>query len=298
MKPIMKYETILSTLSERFPSIHSVEPVSEGEESHAFAFQNGGEPFICRVNHSAASFEKDRYCWRQFGSDALPIPEIISIHHSEGYAICVSRRARGCTLQDLPASALPAIVKAVSATMVTMAQAPLSDAAGFGCFDASGKGQHPTWADHIGSIADPHRYDWHALRNLVPRRWVEQHMRLILDWIPHCPEVRALVHGDFGSNNVLTDGAVITGVIDWSEAMFGDPRYDIANIFFWRPWLACMEAQASHFERRPLWMAANASALTCYQVRIGLQQVYETALQGDEQDMHWAMARCDAIAGG
>lgn len=37
MKPIMKYETILSTLSERFPSIHSVEPVSEGEESQATA---------------------------------------------------------------------------------------------------------------------------------------------------------------------------------------------------------------------------------------------------------------------
>ncbi len=39
------------------------------------------------------------------------------------------------------------------------------------------------------------------------------------------------MHGDFGSNNVLADGTVTTGVIDWGEAMFGDPRYDIANIF-------------------------------------------------------------------
>ncbi|WP_439897592.1 phosphotransferase, partial [Escherichia coli] len=57
----------------------------------------------------------------------------------------------------------------------------------------------------------------------------------------HCPNVRALVHADFGSNNVLTDGHRITGVIDWSEAMYGDPLYDIANILFWRPWLDCME---------------------------------------------------------
>jgi aminoglycoside phosphotransferase (APT) family kinase protein len=39
------------------------------------------------------------------------------------------------------------------------------------------------------------------------------------------------VHGDFGSNNVLADGEHITGVVDWSEAMIGDPLYDVANIF-------------------------------------------------------------------
>src|SRR5699024_2408647 len=59
-----------------------------------------------------------------------------------------------------------------------------------------------------------------------------------------------LVHADFGSNNVLTDNGRITAVIDWSEAMFGDSQYEVANIFFWRPWLACMEQQTRYFERR------------------------------------------------
>lgn len=297
MKPVVEHETVLSALSALFPAPHAVETVSEGEESQVFAFRSGSESFICRVNRSALPFEKDLYCWNQFGSEDLPIPEIISISHLEDHSICVSRRADGCTLQDLPDTTLPSIVNAVAHALTAIAQAPVGDTTGAGSFDASGNGQHKTWADHISSIGDAHRYDWHGLRHLVPRSWVDRHMRFILDWLPHSPEIRALVHGDFGSNNVLTDGKAITGIIDWSEAMIGDPRYDIANIFFWRPWLACMEAQAKYFERQPHWKATDASAVSCYQVRIGLAQVYEAALQGDEKDMRWAMARCDAITG-
>lgn len=37
-----------------------------------------------------------------------------------------------------------------------------------------------------------------------------------------------LIHGDFTIDNVLVNECNIVGVIDWSGAAFGDPRYDIA----------------------------------------------------------------------
>lgn len=41
-------------------------------------------------------------------------------------------------------------------------------------------------------------------------------------------ERRTLIHGDFTIDNVLVQGGIISGVIDWGNAAFGDPRYDIS----------------------------------------------------------------------
>ena len=39
-----------------------------------------------------------------------------------------------------------------------------------------------------------------------------------------------LLHGDLGSHNVLTDGDRLLALIDWEDALAGDPVYDVA---FW-----------------------------------------------------------------
>ena len=42
------------------------------------------------------------------------------------------------------------------------------------------------------------------------------------------PIENTLIHGDFTIDNVLVNESNIVGVIDWSGAAFGDPRYDVA----------------------------------------------------------------------
>jgi hygromycin-B 4-O-kinase len=111
----------------------------------------------------------------------------------------------------------------------------------------------------------------------------------------HCPEIRRLVHGDFGSNNVLTDGRRIIGVIDWSEAMIGDPLYDVANVFFWRDWLVCMRQQARYFELHPESSPNLRERLLCYQLRIGLGEIYQNAMLGNTEATAWAASRCRAL---
>lgn len=39
----------------------------------------------------------------------------------------------------------------------------------------------------------------------------------------------ALIHCDFGPNNVFRDGATATGVVDWEWCLAGDPAYDLAR---------------------------------------------------------------------
>lgn len=296
MRPAISEDTILAAVTRDFGHVSAVHRVSPGEESLAFGIRVGGEEFIVRANRSPSGFHKDAYCHQQFGSAALPIPEIVLIGETEDLPYCISRRAAGVTLQDLAPAALPGVTAAVAQAMQAIADAPLPETAGFGPFDSRGVGEHTHWRDFLAAVADPHRYDWSRVNALVSSRWCAEHMSKLQDLLSGCPETRRLVHADFGSNNVLTDGVTITGVIDWSEAMFGDPLYDAANIFFWRPWLACMEAQARFLEDHCPDLSHDALALGCYQLRIGLAQVYECAIAKEIPDLCWAMKRCDEVA--
>ena len=109
---------------------------------------------------------------------------------------------------------------------------------------------------------------------------------------------RALVHGDFGSNNVLAENGRVTGVIDWSEAMIGDSLYDIANLFFWRPWLECMEVQCRYMEVHSADRLRDQGKLLRYQVRIGLQVAADARADGDGKMETWALDRSSFVLAG
>jgi hypothetical protein len=44
---------------------------------------------------------------------------------------------------------------------------------------------------------------------------------------------RVLLHGDLGFTNLLADERGITAVLDWANAMYGDPLYDLAWLSYW-----------------------------------------------------------------
>lgn len=300
MKPQLSPQSIMTVVArDSGMELAGYEPVSEGEDSQAFAVRMGDEACIIRVNRSAKGFHKDAYCYRRFGSAELPIPEIIRIGRlDEESCYCISRRAPGRTLQDLQASELPFATMSVMRIMEALGSVSVAGTSGFGPFDEYGKGRFASWRDYIASILDPSDYDWDSV--LLPisghhQRRIAAALEEIEAFVPHCPEVRQLVHGDFGSNNVLTNDGAITGVIDWSEAMFGDPLYDVANMFFWRSWLECMEVQARYIEEQHPEITERAEALRCYQLRIGLEVIFHSAADDETEVFEWAAARCEEI---
>jgi hygromycin-B 4-O-kinase len=296
-KPAVSPSRILAHLAHRFADVSDFQRVSEGEESQAFGFASAGSPYIARVNPSSAGFEKDRFVFQRFASADLPVPRIAAIDllgDGDNWC-CVSRRAAGITLQDMACADLPAIVEPVSKILDAIAGADTSGTNGFGPFDASGAGSFGSWRDFLLAGNDDCR-DWSKAAARIDMMRVRAILDRTAEWVAHCPEMRNLVHGDFGSNNVLADAGRITGVIDWSEALFGDPLYDVANILFWRPWLDCMEQQARFFETRQPDRLHHRQRLLCYQLRIGIEVLYDAALDGSDADLDWALARCEIIA--
>lgn len=289
-------EEITAVLREKFGKSIDLHPLSEGLESQAFGFSAKGQKWVVRVNRDDAGFAKDDFAFRHFASPALLIPPVLSVTRHGGVCLCVSERASGITLQDLDAWGLVHIVQPVAVVLDAIAAVDVSMIAGCGPFNAQGVGDFADWPAFIGAIVDLRHYDWQMVGQRADLAIIHPLLAEIEAFAAICPDRRGLVHGDFGSNNVLTAENRITGVIDWSEAMVGDPRYDIANILFWRPWLDCMEAQARFFETTQPWRLREERLLACYQLRIGLENVYQAALAQDTADLAWALARCQSIA--
>lgn len=291
-KPLISTEQARLALAARWPGASAFSPLVEGEESRAFRFERSGQDFVLRINRESGGFAKDDLVQRLFGAE-LPIPQIMLMGRlKDGLAFCISQLVPGVTLQALPAYGLALTLQPVAALLNSIAAVDVGAIAGFGPFDAQGKARFAKWSAFVASIGETAHYDWSraGIEGVAP--WLEQVMALS----NACPDARHLVHGDFGSNNVLAQGDRITGVIDWSEAMVGDGLYDVANILFWRTWLDCMEQQATFFEvNRPAWLARR-DLLRCYQLRIGLDLLYQSALAGDRAMLDWARQRCEEVA--
>ncbi len=57
---------------------------------------------------------------------------------------------------------------------------------------------------------------------------------------PRAPLV--LTHGDFWPGNLLWEGSEISGVLDWEDAVLGDPLLDVAHMRYELCWLAGIES--------------------------------------------------------
>ena len=92
----------------------------------------------------------------------------------------------------------------------------------------------PGWAtDTIESCYRRHISEWKSYyeqNDHLPSPFVVY----LLDWldqnVPKRSEPPVLVHGDFNIHNVLADGDVVTGILDWECAMIGAPEQDLAYV--------------------------------------------------------------------
>jgi hygromycin-B 4-O-kinase len=289
-KPMLSDSMIEAALQERCGAIAGFEKLAEGLDSQAYGFRRRNAGYVARINRSSRGFCKDAFVYHRFASPTLPIPEIVGITQlDDGHFICISRRALGVRVHDLTSAEFREVMASMWEVMAAIATSDLAGTTGFGRFDPNGSGPHDTWQAFLMSVADPQQFAWKETSG-VDMALVSGAIRLVMALVERYPESRCLVHGDFGSYNLMTDRRRITAVIDWDRALFGDPLYELANLLFWRE--ECL---------KPLTLALSAAAddepatkerLLCYQLRIGLQEIYESGIGETPVELTWLTTRC------
>ena len=226
-------------------AVTDLEPFKGGVFSRAFGFRAGGRASVIRVSrapHAAEAFAKDDYAARHFASPSLPIPRITVIGPLDDGYFAIGERVPGRPLEELSATERPAVLPATLDTLDAIARADLGASRGYGDWDAGGHGRYASWGDYLAAILHNERAgfyrDWHALfrDSFLEREVYETVYHHMLRLAAACPDERALIHNDYQFENVLTDGRRVTGVIDWANALYGDPLYEVARLIWWSGW--------------------------------------------------------------
>jgi hygromycin-B 4-O-kinase len=278
--------------------ISDVQRLTGGAFSRAFAFTSGGNDYVIRVNseaHAPGSFAKDDCAGRHFASAALPIPRmLLSGATGDGRAwFSISERAPGRTLAECSADAARAALPSLLETIDAIGRVDLSGSRGFGDWGGDGEGKYESWRGYLTAVnqkeADGYYANWHALfhESFLEREVFDAVYRRMLGLLAACPETRALIHNDLwlDASNVLVDRGRVSGVIDWANALYGDPLYDVARILWGTNWPGWWREDDVAVVRDRFSAALDfETRITCYTCHIGLDDLRYYAKNGRRAD--------------
>lgn len=282
--------TVQLFLDSHYPDpISDLVTISGGEGSQAFSFIVNGEPRIIRVNkHETLGFKKDEYASKYYSSPAIPIPEIYEIGKiDDNLHFCISQKAEGKILTSFSTTELDALQPAVFDVLNAIHNADISDTKGYGKWDAEGNGDSQSWKECLLNV-NKHVKDTSEGSNLFEDTFLEKDFwdkayARLTELSLLCPEDRFLIHGDYGFDNVLSDGKNITGVIDWAGSKYGDYLYDVAWLSFWSKNIDHQNLYLEHLKKKGIEIKNFKERVLCYKLFIGLSSLSFYAYSGQKE---------------
>lgn len=200
----------------------------------------GGQEVIIRVSHEEdETFEKEQWAIEQCQTVGVPVPNVLLVEDvtTDGKfrSICVLEKLRGEPLMKRvrEKTISPEEVEAVlKETGRLLARVHGIEAKKFGKIDETGTGSVDSWEDYILRRTSP---ESEARVQAVARK-IEidpKNITKATDILRQHTDVYAkteprLLHGDLGHEHIFIDGINITGIIDWGNALSGDPIHDFA----------------------------------------------------------------------
>jgi aminoglycoside phosphotransferase (APT) family kinase protein len=234
-------EVARAAINENFPTIdtRNLEYIGCGWDYDVYATSDGWAFRFPRRAYCADVFE-----WEQrihdLAARALPrdiaVPRVELIGQPGGgfpYRFSAHRLIRGTTSEALTPDLLPTFALDIASALGALHSVPEAEARAAGAKELD--------LDDIG------RSDWleRGFANAANLRGIDDVVDRAVAWMPTVREPIAhfagpvrLVHQDLGPDHVIVDPATghITGIIDWTDAILGDPARDFVFLVAWQGW--------------------------------------------------------------
>jgi hygromycin-B 4-O-kinase len=280
-------------LSERYgPRAGSVERLSGGHWSSAFAYRLDDDPFVIRFGSWPQDFERDRLAATLCRGPDLPVPRFLEMGQAEGCFYAITERHFGLFLEELDEGdfrrVLPAVLRALDAMRRLPAHPelrPLSWAAWLRDVLVDRPGRRISgWRQTLAQSAD------------LDGLFTAGHEAMV-ELLPACPDLHHILHLDLLNRNVLVagDAGRLEAVFDWGCLVVGDFVYEVAWFTFWASWhrgLSALDFRSSvldHYAAIGLPVENFDQRLTCYELHIGLHHLAYNTFVGSDEDL-WAVA--------
>jgi len=218
---------------------------------------------------------------RRFGQRlsraGVPLRTVICDGVHDGLMWTVTRKVRGERMTALPRDAYEASLPSVFDTLLALSSIDVSDTSGYGWLDADDEGGWETWEGHLSFVREeePEKMfygRWHGLfeTTFLERRRFEEYFGRMTRLLEGLQVPRRLVHGGFGYDNVLVHEGKVSAVLDWQDARFGDPLFDVAYLDFWPSGIDLVDRFEAHCGERGTLSDDYRRRIRCYKYYIGL----------------------------
>jgi hygromycin-B 4-O-kinase len=293
LAPLLPDEALRALLAAALPGwAGALTPLRGGGTARVYTLEHAGAPLVLRLSALSESFAKDAHAATHFATPGLPIPAVVAWGQAaEGVLYALTRRAPGAPLNTLAPERQRDLAPAVLDVLDQIHAIDVSATSGYGYWSPNGPGRWPSWAAFLQSVTDEEQegpfqgwtklFDDGRLDRAGFTTIYEAMVTLSDDVTPE----RTLVHGDLGFDNILADEHGLTAVLDWANAMYGDPLYDLAWLSFWPSPVDWLEL----WRRRPQarWDAEADRRVVCcwcYQALIAMRFF---AITGQPQVGDW-----------
>nr|WP_249435698.1 aminoglycoside phosphotransferase family protein [Paenibacillus sp. Marseille-Q4541] len=228
-----------------------------------------------------------------FSSDIVPIPKVTEIGETEHGFYAISERVRGKHLDELSGPEIEHVLPQLIDALYEFQKLDLSDTQVVGIWHPEGAGL--TWGDKLLSVAEPRdrQPGWREQLNASPQeaKIFDDGVARLRQLVTKLPEHRGIIHSDLLNRNVLVHQGKLTGIIDWGNAFYGDPLYDIAWLIYWWSWYPDwqkVDLQVildRHWDKHGGQPPQLEERLRCCLIHIGLDHIAYCAFRQRPADM-------------
>lgn len=273
--------------------VQSLMAITEGETTQAFSFACKNREFVIRVNSKTIGFEKDKYAHDHFHSDKIPIPKHFQLGRlNDELYYSIAEKAPGKPINRFKKDEIYKIMPALFNVLGSIHAANIGKGR-FGIWNSAGEALGASWGHYLFKLYNEFsEYQRNSARGSLRDQRIEQ--RVLLRYgqlIVCCPNIRNLVHGDYGFGNLLSDGKTITGVVDWENSMYGDFLYDAAPLCFWGYTIDYDGLFLRHYRDNNISVPMFGERVLCYKLRVGLQALRLFSESRRESEYEWTRQR-------
>ncbi len=230
----------LFLIAEKNARPDSVHPLVEGQVAQAFAFtSDDGTKKVLRIAMTDTDFLCDEYAFNTFGSK-LPIPQVYEIGKFDTTSFfCISAFVPGSPTNVLEQADIDRMQPAILNTYATLFTIDVSSSGGFGPLDVvTGNGRFSVWNAWLAEELDdfnPARFRDSASNIGLDSDIADKFMEHTKKRLRFVPEIRGLIHGDLGFDNLIVRQDKPVALIDWANVGYGDWAYDFSKLNFRKP---------------------------------------------------------------
>ncbi|MEV6288637.1 aminoglycoside phosphotransferase family protein [Kribbella sp. NPDC051770] len=199
-------------LSQHIPeTITALDPIQGFVGNETFRVRTTGETYYLKSGPAVAA---EAQACRQATDAGVPVPEVVAVDTDQ------------LLLREVPGTAVdPSDVQVLTAAGQLLATLHQSPGDGYGPLAGP---LHTTWSNFL--LAEVNALGGLVTAGLLPEAHRTQLIDLVhthaTDLDPHHP---ALLHGDLHPRHIYTTNGTLTAFIDWGDALYGDPLYDLAR---------------------------------------------------------------------